>query len=102
MLDGQRAANFVGEIANQFFDEIRHFFEIGVGPISFKHREFGIVFSRDAFVAKVAIDFEHFVEPAHEQTFQVKLQCNAQIEVDAECVVACFEWFGRSTSGYRL
>src|SRR5262249_14401003 len=98
----QRAANFFGEIANQFFDEIRHFFEIGVGPICFKHREFWIVFSRDAFVPEVAIDFEYLVESSYEQTFQIKLQRNAQIEIDSECVVARFEGLGCSTSGYRL
>src|SRR5215475_4335219 len=102
MLNAQRATDFFGEIANQFFDEVRHSFEIGVGPIRLKHREFRIVFSRDALVAKVAIDFEHLVESAHQQTFQIKLQRNAQIEIDAECVVACFEGLGCRTSGYGL
>src|SRR6185503_4897945 len=56
----------------------------------------------DAFVAKVAIDFEHLVEPAHQQTFQIKLQRYAQIEIDAKCVVMCFERFGRRTSSHCL
>ena len=102
MLDGQRAADFFGEIANQFFDEIRHLFEIGIGPIGFKHCKFGIVFSRNAFVPKVAIDLEHLVEPAYEQTFQIKLQRNAQVEIHAKCVVMCFERLGRRASSRRL
>ena len=102
MFDGQRAADFVGEIANQFFDEIRHFFEVGIGPIGLEHREFGIVFPGNSFIPKVAVDLEHLVESAYEQTFQMKLQCNAQIEIDAKCVVMCFERFGRRASSRRL
>ena len=101
-LKGERATDFLSQITNQFFDEIRHLLEISIGPIGLEHREFRIVFSRDAFVAKVTIDFEHLVESAHQQTFQIKLQSNAQIKIDAKCVVTCFEWFGRCTSSHRL
>src|SRR4030095_11482215 len=45
------------------------------------------MFSGDAFVAKVAVNFEYLVEPAHEQTFQVKLQRNAQIKIKTKRLV---------------
>src|SRR5438046_1679633 len=40
MLDGERATDFLSQITNQFFDEIRHLLEISIGPIGLKHREF--------------------------------------------------------------
>src|SRR5881227_2611315 len=73
MLDGQRAADFLGEITNQFFEQIGHFFKISIGPIGFKHRKLRIVFSGNAFVSEVAIDFKYLVEAAYQQTFQIKL-----------------------------
>ena len=89
-------------MTNQFFSEIGHLFKIGIRPIGLEHRELRIMFSGDAFVAKVAIDFENLVEPTHEQTFEIKLQRNAHIEIDAERLVMRFERFGRSAAGDSL
>ena len=69
MFDRQRAANFLGKITNKFFDQVRHLFEIGIRPVRFEHGEFRIVLSGDAFVAKVPVDLENFVEPTNQQTF---------------------------------
>src|ERR1700730_5368839 len=81
-------------MTNQFFSEIRHLFEIRVRPVSFEHCEFRIVLSGNAFVSKVTVDFEHLVEPADEQTFEIELERNAQIEIEAERLVMRSEWFG--------
>jgi len=69
MLDCQRVASLLGQITNQFFDEIRHLLEIGICPVRFEHGEFRIVLSGDAFVAEVPVDLENFVEPTNQQTF---------------------------------
>ena len=55
---------FLREMTNQFLDQVRHFFEIGVGPVNFEHGELGIVLSRNAFVAEIPVDLENFVESA--------------------------------------
>src|SRR5215467_13200307 len=89
-------------MTNQFFSQVRHFLEIRIGPISFEHGEFGIVFSRNAFIPKVTVDFEHLVEPAYEQTLEVELQCDAEVKIQSERLVMCAERFGRGTSGNCL
>src|SRR5258705_13829206 len=89
-------------MTNQFLSEVCHLLEIGVGPIGFEHGEFGIVFSGNAFVSKVTVDFEYLVEPAYEQTFQIKLQRNAQVKIETESLVMRSEWFGRCASSDRL
>src|SRR5439155_8413257 len=87
---------------NQFFSQIGHGLEIRIRPIGFEHREFGIVFPGNPFVSKVAVDFEYLVESADEQTFQIKLQRNAQVKIEAERFVMRCEWFGCCTSSDRL
>ena len=89
-------------MANQFLDQVRHFFEIGVRPVCFEHGEFRIVLSGNAFVAKVPIDFENLVKSAHEQAFQIQLGGNAQIKIETECLVMRAKWFGRSATGDGL
>ena len=85
--------DFLSEITNQFFNQIRDFLEIGIGPVAFEHREFRIVLARNAFVAEVAVHFEDLVEPADEQTFQIKLRRNAQIKIEPERLVMGAERF---------
>src|SRR5439155_10075608 len=82
-------------MTNQFLSEVCHLLEIGIGPIRFEHCEFGIVFSGNAFVSKVTIDFEYLVEPAHEQTFQIRFQRNAQAKIEAKGLMMRSERFGR-------
>ena len=55
MFDFQRAADLFGGVTNQFFNQVRHFFEIGVSPINFEHGEFRIVFPGNAFVPKIPV-----------------------------------------------
>ena len=89
-------------MTDQFLDQIRYFFEIGIRPVGFEHGEFGIVLSRDSLVAEVATDLEHFVEPAYEQPFQIKLRSDAQIQIQAERLVMRDEWFGRGATSEGL
>src|SRR5437016_2877963 len=89
-------------MTNQFLSEVCHLLEIGIGPIRFEHRKFGIVFSGNAFVSKVTVDFEYLVESAHEQSFQIEFQRNAQVKIEAKSLVMRSEWFRGSASSDRL
>ena len=70
VLDLEAAAEFLGEVAGQLFDEIGHFLEIRERPIRFEHRELGVVAARDAFVAEAAVEFENLGEAADEQALE--------------------------------
>src|SRR6266705_5041833 len=89
-------------MTNQFLSEVCHLLEVGIGPIRFEHGEFGIVFSGNAFVTKVSVDFEYLVEPAHEQTFQIEFQRDAKVKIEAERLVMRGEWFRGRASSDRL
>src|SRR6266508_2659927 len=66
---GGHRENFLGKVADEFLDKIRHLLKIGIRPVGLQHGEFRIVLSRNALVAEVATDLENFVEPAYEQAF---------------------------------
>src|SRR5438132_7964132 len=74
VLDFQSAASRLREMADEFLDQLGHFFKIGVSPIGFEHRELRVVPARDAFVSEVAVELENSVEPADEQPLQIKLR----------------------------
>ena len=57
---------------------------------------------RNAFVPKVPIQFENFVEPADEQLLEKQLRCNAQVKIESERLVMCLEWLCRRAAGHRL
>ncbi len=71
-------------------------------PVGLEHGELWIVLSGNAFVAEIAIDLENFVEPAHEQTLQIKLRRDAQIKIETERLVVRAKRFGGRASGDRL
>ncbi len=62
-------------------------FESSIGLIKFEHGKFRIVAHRDAFVAKVAVQFEDPVKTADQQALQKKLRRHPQIELHVEGVV---------------
>jgi hypothetical protein len=83
----------------QPLDQIHDVFVIGIGPIAFEHREFRIVPGRHAFVAEVAVDFEHLVgESGHQRTLEIEFRRNAQEHVELECVVVRLEGLGRGAA----
>ena len=53
----------------------------------------------EAFVAKVAVDLEHLLEAAHDQTLEVELRRNAQEQLHVERVVVGGKGFGRGAAG---
>src|SRR5262249_34684655 len=87
------------EMTDQFFYKFRNFFEIGIGPVRFQHGELGIVLPGNAFVPKIAIDLEYFVEPPDEEALQIKLRRDAKIKIDSERLVPGMERLGRGAAG---
>src|SRR5437764_707142 len=69
------------QVTDHLFHEVRDLLEIGVGPIRLEHRELGIVFPRNAFVAKIAIQLEDLVEAADEKPLEIKLRRDPQIQL---------------------
>src|SRR2546423_7870688 len=89
-------------MANQFLEQVRHLLEIGIRPVNLEHGELRIVLSRNAFVAEIAIQLEHFRESADKETLEIKLGRDAQIKIDAERFVASAERLGRRAARNRL
>jgi hypothetical protein len=73
--------------------------EIGPGPVGLEHGELGVVAPRDAFVAEVAVQFEHLRVAADQQTLEVQFRCDAQVELHVERVVVRGKRPGRRTAG---
>ena len=102
MFDLERTASDMRQVTNQFFNQIRHLFEIRISPIGLQHGEFRVVFPRNAFIPKVAAYLENLVESSHEQPLQIKLRRDAQIKIKTQCLVMGAEWLSGSASGDRL
>jgi hypothetical protein len=74
-------------------------FVIGIGPVAFEHREFGIVPGRNAFIAEVAVDLEHLVgQPGDQRALEIEFRRDAQVHVELECVVVRLEGLGRGAA----
>ena len=99
---GGGAEHFPRALRHQIFDEVHHRVIVGVGLIQFDHREFGIVRGVDAFVAEIAVDFVHPVQPADQQPLQVRFRGNAEEQVEVEGVVVGGERLGRAAAVNRL
>ncbi len=102
VVDVQAAAKFFGEGAGQFLDEVGHFFKVRERPVGFEHGELGIVTTRDAFVAKVAVEFENFRKTANEQALEEELGRDAQGEWHGERIVIGLKRASSCTAGYVL
>ncbi len=90
-LDGHRADHVAADALEQVAHERHHAAVVAVGLIDFEHGELGVVFAVHALVAEVASDFEDAVVTAHEHSFQVKFERDAQHEIDVEGVEVGFE-----------
>ena len=96
------AEEVLRERAEQVFGQRHEITVVGIGLVKLQHGEFGIVDGRDAFIAKISIDFKHPLEPAHDQSFEVEFRRDAQVEVPIERVVVRHERAGRGSPGNGL
>ena len=85
----QMAHGIHGGIANQFFGKAHQVLVVPIRRIELHHGEFGVVANGNTFVAEVAVDFEHTLKTAHQQTLEIQLWRNAQEHFLVECVVMC-------------
>ena len=99
---GGGAVRIDGGLADDGFREVHQPFVVGVGRVEFHHREFRVVTDRHAFIAEVAVDFEHAVEAAHDQALQVQLGRDTQEHLHVQRIVVRDEWFGRGAARDRV
>ncbi len=102
VFDDQRIQDVFSHVADESLHQFHHALVIAIGLIRLQHRELGIVFARQAFVAEIAANLEHAVDPADEQPLQVKLQRDAQVKIAAQRVVMRHERLRRRAAGNRL
>jgi len=72
-------------------DPIHRVREVGVCLVPLEHRELGLVLVRDALVPKVLADLVDALEATHDETFQVELGGNAEVEVGPQLVRVRYE-----------
>ncbi len=78
--------------------ELHHAVEVGVGLVRLEHRELRVVPRRHALVAEAPVDLVHPLEPADDQSLEVELRRDAQIELHVERVVVRDERARRRTA----
>src|SRR5262245_41388201 len=66
------------------FDPFHRVREVGVRLVPLEHRELGLVLVRHALVAEVLTDLVDALEPADDETLEVELRRDAQVEVRLE------------------
>ena len=102
VFDLETSAEFLCEMAGEFFHHFRHNFEVSKGLIGFEHGEFGVVATRDSFVAEIPIEFEDFSIATYEKTLEEELGSDAESELHTKRVVMGLEGAGGSSSGDAL
>ena len=100
--NGGLADDLLRNLANQRFGEIHQVVIILIGLVELEHREFRVVPRREALVAKVAVDLEHFLHPADHELLEIELRGDAQIELHVERVVMRDEWPRRCSARNRV
>ena len=82
----------------QFLGEIHHPVVVLVLHVQFHAGEFRIVVAVHSFVAEVLAHFVYTFETAHDETFQVELGGDAQVEVNVQRIVVCDERTGAGSA----
>ncbi len=93
-LDFGAAGNFTGYAFEAFFDHVHHPDVVFVGHVNFHGSELGIVGAIHAFVAEHFSELIDTVEASDDESFEVELVGDAQIEGDVEGVVMRFKGAG--------
>ena len=60
---------------------------VRVGLVPLEHRELGIVLGRDALVAEVLAELVHAIDPTHDESLQIELGGDPEVEIAVERVV---------------
>ncbi len=103
LVDHPRITQHAGrELPQHVLGEVHGIAVVGVGPVELEHGEFRVVPGRQPFIAEVAIDFIHLLEPAHHQALEVQLWCDTQVHIQVQRIVMGDEGLGRGTARNHL
>ena len=91
-----------GGVLHELLDECADGVVVAVGLIGLNHGEFRGVGGVDAFVAEVAVDFEHAVDAADEAALEEQFRRDAQVQVKVEGVHVRGERAGSGTAVHGL
>src|SRR5436190_22209205 len=80
-------AEFTDAGDDKALSQIHHGVVIAISLIQLKHGEFRIVSGTYSFIAEHAADFIHALDAANEQSLQMQLQCDAQVQIDVQGIV---------------
>ena len=75
---------------------------VRIGLVELQHRELGVVLRADALVAEVAVDLVDPIQPADDQSLEIKLRRDAQKQIHIQRVVVGRERPRGRTAGYLL
>ena len=81
------AGQFCHDRLQHLFGQANQVLVVGVCPVEFKHREFGIVPGRHAFIAKIAVDLVNLFQAANYQPLEMQLGRDAQVEIQIQGIV---------------
>ena len=84
--DEGRAERVERDLLEHRLDPLHRIVEVGVRLVPLEHRELGLVLVRDALVAEVLADLVHALEPSDDQSLEVELGRDAQVEIRVELV----------------
>ena len=85
--DRRRAENLFCDLAHELLGQVHQIVIIPIRLVELEHRELGVMPRRDAFVAKIPVDRENFLEAADHQPLQIELRRDAQVQVHVQRVV---------------
>ena len=91
-----------GSVTHQLFGKAHQVLVVPISRVELHHGEFGVVANGNAFVAEVAVDFEHPLKPPHQQAFQVQLRRNAQVHFLVKRIVVRDKGAGVGTARNRV
>lgn len=90
------------DLFEKVLDELHHPDIVLVGHIDFHTCKLRVVGLVHALVAEILGELIHAVIASHDESLQIKLIGNTQIQRDVQCIVMCDERSCRSAARYRL
>ena len=90
------------EVNDERFGELHHPLHVGVGLVQLQHRVLGAVPLIHSFIAEDPPDLVDPVEAADDQSLEVELQRDPQIQVHVERIVVGSKRPGRGPTRHRL
>ena len=82
----RRSDRLERDLLEHRLDPVHRVAEVRVRLVPLEHRELGLVLVRDALVAEVLADLVDALEPAHDESLEVELGRDAQVEIGVELV----------------